>query len=501
MPDWKPTSFEPDNWKPSSFVADGPKEEDDWFTKLSKGGILDSKVPLSERLSDFAFGKPTDSSGRKIIGPPANDSLLPKNITGKHEPSSYWSGFGNSLYKDFVRPIVSDSGALGAISPSNRFSNPETYKGILRGEKLGLPTDPTAVPVNYTKQGAENAKLGLPAMGKSSAKRTFYNGPAGTTEAGKSYPIDIAPQTPRLGQKDAGTILPREIEGLSNLDPITAANRGTRLGDIQSIDKETPGGVLRSLDKVKNGEPMKMPVRDNEIGDITGSQGNIGDPSLPYQTPSAVREGKFKPQTFVPDTPKKGVTNGSIEPKQTATANLSQKDNTTGVPTPGQAVSNVTEPTQLKARSKDINLAQAEFTSVDKTLSSRPETKLIADVIIGAADQKAKWIATTERELASITSGLHKGELITLGDMVDKGIKLGDDPRLAEKATAIKAVLDNIHAELKIPTSITGGKIGYIENYLTHITKLPEDDLKTGIKQIWEYHVGKPVKDILAGLN
>lgn len=454
------------------------------------------------------------------------DSILPAHITGKHEPESKATGFADSLYRDFVRPATTVPGILGGMAIKGRFSNPETYNAIQRGERLGLPTNPEPVPVSYVKQGAENAKLGLPAKGESTdIPRTFYQGEAGTTEAGKSYPMDTAPASPRLGQIDQipspgskgtlpVTVLPRETEGLSNLDPITAAARGTRLGDIQSLPKDDPRSTVVTLDKVRRGEPIKMPTAE-PIGDIeVPNERKASDSFAPTELPDpdarpfgstredknspwdTSRESKTDKQGLVPDTPETSVNIPSTKGNKVDTANLSKQNNSTGVPTPGQAVSNSQVSDPNAPRSKDINNIRAEYGSVDKTLSSRPETAPIAEHIIGAADQKAQWIATTERQLADITSGLNKGDLVTLGDIVDKGAKLGDDLNLVDKAKAIKEILDQVHAELKIPTSITGGKIGYIQNYLTHISKLPDDDLKTGIRQIWEYHVGKPFNDI-----
>lgn len=490
MPDpWQPKTFEPDKWAPSTFTPDSGSaaEEDNFIIGKAKklGNDIVNKVrhPIDTGfLNDLVFGPDKTPSGRKIIGKPSDTSLLPEI---KHEPETYSGGVAKSLYDNFVRPAVSESGVFSSIAGGIKRIpriDPAKIEEMLAAGKAA----------NKLAGFAQDERLALPPKGETG--KTFYNGPSGTTQSDKLYPIDTAPQTPRIGQTDAGTILPRETEGLSNLDPITAANRGTKLGDIQSIDKSSPAGVLRSLEKVKSGEPIKMPVRDDQIGDITGGQGNIGDPSLPYQTESAVRKGKFKPQTFVPDTPENGSTIGSTELKSTAIEKVSKQNNTKGVPTPGQAVSNGLDDTGTTQHSKDINLFRAEFGSVDKTLSSRPDTKPIAEGIIGAADQKAKWIATTERQLAEITKGLSKGDLITLGDAVDKGIAAhGTSPDLINRARLIKAEMDKIHSELKLPE---GMNIGYIKNYLAHIDKLPEDDLKNGIKQIWEYHIGKPFKDI-----
>jgi hypothetical protein len=193
-------------------------------------------------------------------------------------------------------------------------------------------------------------------------------------------------------------------------------------------------------------------VKD-QIGNIVNDES--GNPIW-----DTTRQPKTQPQALGATTGETAATGSSSLGKQPGISKASTTNSVKGVPAPGQATNEVSS--QLP-RSKDINSFRAEFGSVDKTLSSRPETAPIAEHIVGAADQKAKWIATTERQLADITKGLNKSDLVTLGELVDKGIQPGMQvsPDLEQRAKAIKGILDQIHAELKLPE---GMNIGYIYN-------------------------------------
>lgn len=200
--------------------------------------------------------------------------------------------------------------ALQGKGPTPVFAAAEEFKNV-------------ANPIMEHLASKAKPRLGLPPAPESvtNPKRTFYQGPAGTTEAGKTYPIDTAPASPRLGQTTQQvnkgelpvTVLPREVEGVNQLDPITAANRGTKLGDIQSIDTSSVSGNLQSLEKAKT-EPIQLPKKP--VQDI----GNIGDPSLPYQLDSAPVQAKTKPQGFDATKGVSGSTTGPSKLKSTGLA-------------------------------------------------------------------------------------------------------------------------------------------------------------------------------------
>lgn len=328
---WQPKSFVPE-WKPKSFV---PVEEEQPKPKSFTDNLKDRVKTLGTRegLNELFFGAEKDTAGHKIVGPefPKIPGLKTANdwLVNKLDPPSEHPNKLRSFAAGALHGVVEGADNLTPLPIGKIGSNPETFKALTRAEKLGLPHEPMHPQIGPL-EAPKNAALGLPALGESSStRRAFFNGPAGTTQSGKQYPMDIAPTSPRLGQKNAGTILPRETEGITELPAITAANRGTKLGDIQSLDKETPAGILRSLDKVKSGEPMKMPVRDNEIAPLDSEIGNIGDPSLPYQLESAPVQLKSKAQALGATGAKTGSTTSPIAGK---TLNLTKNYANTGIP-------------------------------------------------------------------------------------------------------------------------------------------------------------------------
>ena len=295
----------------------------------AKGDQEQSKQNILSNIDDPALKAKLAASPTtgKLVGGPQNEASILPNIK---QPETYWGGFGKSLYDDFVKPLGTPSGFLGAMSPVGNPLSHQAGQDVLSAVDRGLPVNPAPVNIDsLAVHGPRNAPLGLPPAPPDIANArptTFYQGPAGTTQAGKTYPIDIAPQSPRLGQIDQipspgskgtlpVTVLPRETEGLSNLDPITAANRGTKFGDIQSIDTSSPQGALRSNAKAISGEPIQLPKQPVE--DI----GNIGKPNLPYQLESAPVQLKTKPQGFdatgaesgLPKTPTAPKSNGLVE--------------------------------------------------------------------------------------------------------------------------------------------------------------------------------------------
>lgn len=115
MPDsFQPDSFEPDN--EDSFVADSftPDEAPQQVTKAPPdwrtGGILDPNKNLRERLDVLLSGP---DQLRDAFGKPDDHSLLPT----LKQPETYWGGFFNSLYNDYVRPLASPEGFVGASNP------------------------------------------------------------------------------------------------------------------------------------------------------------------------------------------------------------------------------------------------------------------------------------------------------------------------------------------------------------------------------------------------
>lgn len=139
---------------------------------------------------------------------------------------------------------------------------------------------------------------------------------------------------------------------------------------------------------------------------------------------------------------------------------------------------------------RDINNPTAEFGSVNQVLSTREETKPIADIITRSQDDKMKWIAQTERELSSLSAGLNKQDRQVFGRILNGEQVEGVNPTLVERAKAAREVLDSIHEQIPAGAKWSGEDIGYLDNYLTHIMKEGGDDVGSAIKNVFDYHFG-----------
>ncbi len=100
-----PDGFEPDDgFVEDGFVSDATPT--DWRT----GGILDPNKDWKQKF-DVLFSGPDQL--RDAFGKPDSTSLLPQF----KQPETYWGGFANSLYNDFIRPLASPEGFVGSSAP------------------------------------------------------------------------------------------------------------------------------------------------------------------------------------------------------------------------------------------------------------------------------------------------------------------------------------------------------------------------------------------------
>lgn len=252
------------------------------------------------------------------------------------------------------------------------------------------------------------------------------------------------------------------LSQLADIPPDYAASEGLSLGKPVTHTRTLSESAFESLipDRYKN-ELQLLQEPDK------GRQFNIGDPSAPYQSPSAVKPSKIFPEA------KASLDEINSESRQ----NITHPDELV-MPAPGQAKSN-----------PDISPFTANFTSPDITLSKRPLTKPIADLITRAQDQKTQWVATTERELADLSSGLSKQDRIIFGRLLDGQEVESANPVLASKATAARAILDSIHDMFPEGSTKSGEDVGYLDNYFTHLEKQPED-IRAGLGRIVDHHLG-----------
>lgn len=136
---------------------------------------------------------------------------------------------------------------------------------------------------------------------------------------------------------------------------------------------------------------------------------------------------------------------------------------------------------------KDISAFRAEFGSADRTLESRPESAPIVKSITEANDQKMSFIASTMRELLPSVEGLDKPSRLLLYKALE-GQTDGIPPEILQRAGSARKILDTIFDAAKIKS---GKNINYLQDYITHIEKMGNDDLASGLKQIFDYHLGK----------
>lgn len=262
---------------------------------------------------------------------------------------------------------------------------------------------------------------------------------------------------------------------------------------------DTPGGYDMHEDSpVANPLTIKDPklaeynkrLQDVDSPYLGTGHARPGEPQLPSAPVRTKNQVFDKPP--IDEAPKIDLPSKDVEPpvkvenKEVLPPGVSP---TQEVPNPGNA-----------KVSKDVNAFRAEYGSADKTLASRPESAPIAEGIITANDKKMEWVATTQRELASLTKGLSREDRTTVGQLLDNFENPTESqvsPQLGQVALKIRQKLNEIHA--LVPGGIKGGNdMGFIENYLTHIESQAPSDLVDGMKQVWEYHLGKPFKDLFA---
>lgn len=231
------------------------------------------------------------------VGMPSEKSLLPKF----KQPTSYTGGFLNSLYEDYIRPLASEAGVLGQSFPAHA---PFPWG---EGVELGPVHGPTARP-------PFNPERALP---PAPTQRTFFQGPYGTTELGKTYPMDVGSQRPTMagqlnlpleeqaakgrkpffepGSPEQGTLKPSELGEISQIPALQAAGQGTTLGQIPELNINAPMDEIRGqLERASQGPislaqlPTKKPPYN---------VGNIG----PVELPSApVKPSRLKLKTEAP---------------------------------------------------------------------------------------------------------------------------------------------------------------------------------------------------------
>jgi len=436
--------------------------------------------------SPFLGGKVYDDSGnekqpsRDLLGPHpywgANtEKFLTTPLLGSNkEPEDYWGGFRRSLYKDYIEPLTTPRSLLQlavtsgiSADAASKLVNPDTVKvwdeaiGAIPKVNEGIPK-PGINPVDSSTQARVAKLAGLdvanrpqlpaatnPEVAPARASR-FISGPAGVAE-NKYYPVDTAAPTPRIGQREAGTILPRETEGLYQIPPDLAAREGLDVGQ----------------GKPEEAVPSPQELHDrpaNEAAYPSAKTFNIEQPNqYPFTTPSAERPIPAKPPLDAVNAAPRVIT----EPESLGKVPAGQPD----VPIPP---------------GKDISAFRAEFSTPHVVADNFPQVKGVVDPIYKANDEGLKWLATTQREFADISSGLNTEDRQRLMYILN-GDEIPDRPDLMAKAAKAKNLLDHVY---DMASDNSPENIGFIDRYITHIEKQP-DDFKSAVASIVDHQFGQ----------
>lgn len=220
---------------PKSIAEDFPQAAE----TLAKNAIN----PSTERGLEKASGlRRVSAANTRDLAQAAEQSGAPPITEGDILPS-----MGNSIGKAVAERKAGNPGGAGVIRRriDALFSaQPRPTSAVY---SVDAPIAPLALPA------ATNPQQMSP---------RFIGGAAGVAE-NRPYTIDTGPVTPRIGQPDIGTILPREVEGLSSVPPDMAA-RGigpftppTSARGFYS-NGDTGGALLPTADK---GQPLPQPAQ------------------------------------------------------------------------------------------------------------------------------------------------------------------------------------------------------------------------------------------------
>lgn len=378
--------------------------QQDQTPNILKGGILDSSVPILQRLSDAVLGRKETPQGHPIAGPGLMEIPGVSNVTSaiehKIDPtdSPFYSG---------VRPFVAGAtkfvGDTLASGFDPRAAGVRTPK--LTPEVIPEPTPPSSLHVPdpvWSTPDSKTAQFGL------------HQPEAETNPLLSHVPNRLRPPSTNATVFDA--LLPERFK------------------------YNEQGAATRLSTSVRD------PIQDLKL-DKTATVANEMHPN--GDAPPLVDANKIV--NPVPDS----------------------------IPPAGQPI-------------KDISPASAWGLSADKVLMSRPQTKPIAEALVSGFDDMKKAIGTNIREAGSITQGMNNSQLEAFGRLVenpsgDRSL-LQDIPDLDQRLKNARTLFDRIFDEAHVARK---GDLGYIEDYITHIKKLPDSDLKSGLLDIFNYRQNK----------
>jgi hypothetical protein len=309
-------------------------------------------------------------------------------------------------------------------------------------------------------------------------------------------------------------------------DPLAAtfyAKQNGGSGKTYYIDlPESEAAKYADPNATENGGHILSPelaeqARQNELGKGIEEGTSVikpkeESPELVKQVEAARQEnerlkGQVEPPTQ--QTINKPVQDGFAEPKFVEDAKL--KDvGSPEVPPPGQ-ITSANDKGGENTPFKDVSGTRAEYSSVHKLLSLKPETKPIADALLYAQDKGGEWLASNMRDFEEISRELDNSQKSQLGQLIDHGTKdlkynldpkNGVTPDLINRANQAKQLLDEVFVKARTAgaTNESGKPIGYLDQYFTHMAKEPEGMINQ-IKEIYNHYLGRnaPIPELFLG--
>lgn len=279
-----------------------------------------------------------------------------------------------------------------------------------------------------------------------------------TSDSGKlDYPLNITPNVlrPRTSQTELLGKLPESTD-------LTTPEQGSNISFISGGPDNIPEVVKKKPDY------------------YTGQQIPNASDNLPSAIRNSSEQLESNPAIATSDVPKPSLDRVQNAPQRAT------KTSDVILPKPG-----------TPAPSKDVSGFAANFRSPHKVLLEKPETASIAEMILNANDEKLQWTREKLDHLVTLTQGLSKEERIELGQITEGVHSI--NPELLNRAQQAKRILDNVFHDLPEGT-------GYIDRYLTHIEKQPED-FQVAAKQIFDWHKitglfeNKPIGEDSKGLG